>query len=248
MTIRQKLFYLRGGPFSRTFALLRAAFLRRLLRSDGDARHMFDEYHHWFYGSGVLFRLTWEGIPAIKSPLDMWNYQQLIWSLQPSLIIEFGTNCGGSAVYFSRILTAMGGNRRVFTVDVEERQVDPKLVNIENIIFHRASTTDSSVIEAIERLRHEFPGPVFVILDSDHSMTHVLSELRVITPLLRQGDRLVVEDTNINGHPVLAGWGPGPFEAVEAFLLENPTAYARDDASAKLFGWTCAPEGFLIRN
>lgn len=248
MTMRQKIAYVRSAPFARTFALLRAALLRRLLRSAGDASNMFDEYHHWFYGSGVPFRLTWEGIPAIKSPLDMWNYQQLIWSLQPSLIIEFGTNRGGSAVYFSRILTAMGGDRRVLTIDVEDRQVDPRIVNIENIIFHRASTTDAAVTEAIQRLRREFPGPVFVILDSDHSMTHVLSELRIITPLLQQGDRLVVEDTNINGHPVLAGWGPGPFEAVEAFLRENPTAYTRDDASADLFGWTFAPRGFFIRN
>ena len=50
----------------------------------------------------------------------------------------------------------------------------------------------------------------FAILDSDHSMDHVLAETKLVRPLLAAGDYLLVEDSSVNGHPVLPGWGPGP--------------------------------------
>jgi len=247
VTLRQKVDYLRGRALRRSMALARAALTRWALTHGDAPEDVFEAYHRWFYESGVPFRLTWEGIPAIKSPLDMWVYQQLIWELRPSLVIEFGTNRGGSAVYFSRILAALGGERRVLTIDIAQAQVDPKVHRLENILFHHSSTVDVSVPRRIEELRSTFPGPVFAILDSDHSSEHVVRELEVITPLLRTGDRLVVEDTNINGNPVLTDWGPGPLEAVREFLARSPQSYERDRASEDLFGWSFARHGFLIR-
>jgi cephalosporin hydroxylase len=229
-------------------ALARVAFARWLLTHGDAPEDVFTAYHRWFYESGVPFRLTWEGIPAIKSPLDMWVYQQLIWELRPSLVIEFGTNRGGSAVYFARILAALGDERCVLTIDIEQAQVDPKVLGMENVQFHHSSTVDASVPQRIHELRSSFPGPVFAILDSDHSSEHVVREIEVITPLLRTGDRLVVEDTNINGNPVLPGWGPGPLEAVQEFLARSPQSYERDRASEDLFGWSFARSGFLIRS
>lgn len=228
-------------------ALARAALTRWALTRGNAPEDLFEAYHRWFYESGVPFRLTWEGIPAIKSPLDMWLYQQIIWELRPSLVVEFGTNRGGSAVYFSRLLAALGGERHVLTVDIENAQVDPQVYESGNVLFHHSSTVDGSVARRIEELRASFPGPLFAILDSDHSRGHVLRELELITPLLRTGDRVVVEDTNINGNPVLPDWGPGPLEAVQEFLARSPHSYERDRASEALFGWSFARHGFLIR-
>jgi cephalosporin hydroxylase len=45
-------------------------------------------------------------------------------------------------------------------------------------------------------------------------MDHVYQELLLLLPLLQKGDYVVVEDSDINGHPVLPSYGPGPWEAV----------------------------------
>ncbi|MET2789164.1 CmcI family methyltransferase, partial [Mycobacterium tuberculosis] len=100
----------------------------------------------------------------------------------------------------------------------------------------------------IQRLKNEYPGKIFAILDSDHSMNHVLAEMKLLRPLLSAGDYLVVEDSNINGHPVLPGFGPGPYEAIEAYEDEFPNDYKHDAERENKFGWTSAPNGFLIRN
>ena len=57
----------------------------------------------------------------------------------------------------------------------------------------------------------------------------------------------MVEDADINGHPVNPNYGPGPYEAVQQFLAEHPGAYRRDEAREAKFGWTVAPGGFLVR-
>jgi cephalosporin hydroxylase len=88
-------------------------------------------------------------------------------------------------------------------------------------------------------------SPVMVILDADHSRDHVLSELRVFAPLVTSGSYLIVEDTNINGHPVFEEFGPGPYEAVEEFFLENDDFEV--DESCHLYYVTQNPRGYLKR-
>jgi cephalosporin hydroxylase len=79
-------------------------------------------------------------------------------------------------------------------------------------------------------------------------MSHVLAEMKLLRPLLSAGNYLIVEDSNINGHPVLPRWGGGPYEAIEAYEHRFPNDYAHDRARENKFGCTFAPNGFLIRS
>jgi hypothetical protein len=56
---------------------------------------------------------------------------------------------------------------------------------------------------------------------------------------------MVVEDSNINGHPVYTEHGPGPYEAVQDFMGYNDDFVIDDDRERFMF--TCSPSGFLKR-
>jgi cephalosporin hydroxylase len=207
-----------------------------------------EEYHKWYYNTNVWKKTTWMGIDTWKSASDMWNYQEILVDLKPSLVIEFGTNQGGSALFFASVMRQIGQPFKVFSVDVTHRPLNPAARQDPDILFVESRSTVPAIAEHIQRLKAEFPGKIFTILDSNHAMNHVLAEMKLLRPLLSAGDYLIVEDSMLNGHPNLPGWGPGPYEAIEAYEQEFPNDYTHDFERENKFGWTFAPYGFLTRN
>jgi len=208
----------------------------------------FDAYHKWYYNTEVWTKTTWMGVKCQKSVSDMWNYQEILFELKPSLVIEFGTHYGGSALFFASVMRQIGEPFKVLSVDVYHGPLESAARCDSDILFVESRSTVPAVADYIRCLKSEFPGKILAILDSDHSMNHVLAEMKLLRPLLSVGDYLIVEDSNINGHPVLPGFGSGPYEAIEAYEHEFPSDYTHDVARENKFGWTYAPNGFLIRN
>jgi cephalosporin hydroxylase len=207
-----------------------------------------EEYHKWYYNTFVWRKTSWMGVTTWKSVSDMWNYQEILCELKPSLVIEFGTNQGGSALFFANTMRQIGQPFKVLSVDITHKPLDPVARRDPDVLFVESSSAAPAVAEQIRRLKSEFPGKIFAILDSDHSKEHVLAEMKLLRPLLSAGDYLLVEDSTVNGHPVLPGWGPGPYEAIEAYEEEFPNDYTHDVEREDKFGFTFAPNGFLIRN
>jgi cephalosporin hydroxylase len=84
-----------------------------------------------------------------------------------------------------------------------------------------------------------------VMLDSDHTAAHVRQELGLYSDLVTVGSHLIVEDTNVNGHPVAPEFGPGPAEAVADFLAADGRFEVDRGAERLLFSMN--PGGFLVR-
>jgi cephalosporin hydroxylase len=61
--------------------------------------------------------------------------------------------------------------------------------------------------------------------------------------MVTEGSYLIVEDTNVNGHPVFQLHGAGPMEAVEKFLQETKEFSA--DREREKFFITFNPKGYL---
>ena len=45
----------------------------------------------------------WLGKPILQNTLDLWTIQETIFDLKPRLIIETGTNRGGSSFFFGQL-------------------------------------------------------------------------------------------------------------------------------------------------
>lgn len=177
----------------------------------------------------------------------MWNYQEILYDLKPSLLVEFGTRFGGSALFFATVLRQISRRFKLLSVDIDAETISQAARNHPDIELLTMSTLDPRVAERIAALRKEYPGPSFFILDSHHSKEHVLGEMIALRPVLVSGDYMVVEDSNLNGHPVLPSYGPGPYEAIEEYFQQYPEDYRRDSARESKFGFTFATSGFLIR-
>ena len=83
---------------------------------------------------------------------------------------------------------------------------------------------------------------VLVILDSDHSKKHVLEEINIYGPMVTVGSYMIVQDTNINGHPVYPEFGPGPWEALDEFLSSN--RQFQSDKNCERLMFTMHPRGY----
>jgi cephalosporin hydroxylase len=221
------------------------AVLRLSAKSPGRIWH---DYHVWYYNSGVWQTTTFLGHNCLKSVSDMWNYQEILFEMKPNLLIEFGSFKGGSTLFFSKMLALVSPKAKILAVDVDHRKnFPPDVAREPNIELLECSSADPRVAERILQLRKTHKGPAFFILDSDHSAKHVLAELLLIRNCTRPGDYVIVEDSNINGHPVLPDFGPGPYEAFQEYAAKYPNDYTHDTKRELKFGFTWAPAGFLIR-
>jgi cephalosporin hydroxylase len=196
---------------------------------------------HANYGRGLHAGTRYHGIEAHKCPLDLWIFQEILCDVRPQLVIELGTYLGGTTLFLAHQLDALGGGQ-VVSVDCRELP-RPSHARIRYIL---GETTAPGVVASVTDLARNASGPVLVIHDADHRYDQVLLDFAAYAPLVTPGSYLIVEDTNVNGHPVLADWGPGPWEAVDRFLVEH-SEFERDGSREK-FMMTYNPGGYLRRN
>jgi cephalosporin hydroxylase len=199
-----------------------------------------DLFHKHYYENNVWAEgnTSWLGVPTLKCPLDLWILQEIIYETRPDWIIECGTNLGGSSLFLASVCDLLN-HGKIITIDITDYNIRKTHPRIRYLIG--SSTSD----EIVEEVRRTIPkeDSVMVILDSDHSKNHVLKELEIYHSFVTKGNYLIVEDTNINGHPVLPEFGEGPMEALEAFLSTNDE-FIIDESREKFF-LTFNPKGYL---
>lgn len=198
------------------------------------------KFHEQFYYSKNWSQTTWLGVQLLKCPMDLWIYQEIINETRPDVLIETGTYNGGSALFFANLFDLIG-NGEVITIDVKRYD---KVPEHKRITYLLGPSYSHEIVEKVKGLI-ENKKRIMINLDSEHTKECVLKELEIYGKYVTKGCYAIVEDTNVNGHPVYTGYGQeaGPMEAVDEFLLTHNEFVI--DKSKEKYMLTFNPRGYL---
>lgn len=175
-----------------------------------------------------VYTFAWMGRPVIQLPEDLIRVQEAIYRIKPDVIIETGIAHGGSLIYYASLCRAMG-NGRVIGVDIEIRPHNRRAIEEHElsdlITLIEADSVDEHTIDEV-RSGIAPEENCFVLLDSNHTKEHVLSELRAYSGFVSMGSYIVAADgimSELVGQPRTEDdWGTNnPREAVKQFLRER---------------------------
>lgn len=198
------------------------------------------------------YHFSWLGRPIIQYPGDIVALQEIIWSLKPDLIIETGIAHGGSLIFSASMLQLIGKGK-VIGIDIDIRNHNRVEIEKHPLATRIEMIEGSSIDPEISRRVHEkaeSAETVLVILDSNHTHSHVLEELLLYSDLVKKGSYLLVFDTVVEEMPEDSfpdrPWGKGnnPMTAVCEFLEMNSRFEIDYLISDKLL-LTVAPKGYL---
>jgi cephalosporin hydroxylase len=188
-------------------------------------------------------------------PADVMATQEVIWATKPDVIIETGVARGGSVLFMASLLEIMGGGK-VIGVDIDIRAHNRATIEDHTMSKRVALIEGGSVDEdTLASVRAQIPdgARVMVVLDSDHSREHVLSECRAYGQMVTEGCYLVVADTLV-GHitednaPTKRSkiWfkGDEPLSALNDYLAETDRFLVDPVLNGKLV-LSSSPGGYL---
>lgn len=221
-------------------------------------------------GPQYSYNFAWQGRPIIQYPQDMVAVQELIWQIKPDLIIETGIAHGGSLIFSASMLALLDMcdaietgatlnpkefKRKVLGIDIDIRahnraaiEAHPMASRIQMI---QGSSIAPDIIAQVHAVAANYTR-VLVMLDSNHTHTHVLDELQAYAPLTSVGSYCCVFDTVVEDMPKEMfpdrPWGPGdnPKTAVWEYLKTHPEFEIDKSIQHKLL-ITVAPDGYLRR-
>jgi cephalosporin hydroxylase len=142
------------------------------------------------------YTFTWMGRPIIQLPEDMIRMQEVIYKIQPDVIIETGVAHGGSLVYYASICKLLEKGR-IIGIDIEIRPHNRKMIE-EHALSSYISLIegDSIADDIVKKVKSSVKKGeiVLVILDSCHERQHVLNELEAYHDMVGIGSYIVATD------------------------------------------------------
>jgi len=201
------------------------------------------------------YNFSWMGRPIIQFPQDMIAMQEIIWEVKPDLIVETGIAHGGSLIYYASLMELLGGNGHILGIDIDirahNRMEIEKHPMSKRITMFEGSAIADEMAEKVQKFAANYKT-ILLVLDSNHTHDHVLTELRLYSPLVTPGSYCVVFDTVVEDMPPGSysdrPWdkGDNPKTAVWEFLKENSDFEIDKTIQDKLL-ITVAPDGYLKR-
>ncbi len=143
-----------------------------------------------------VYSFSWLGRPIIQLPEDMVRLQEIIYSVQPDVIIETGVAHGGSLIFYASLCKAIDRGR-VIGIDIEIRPHNRKAIEAHPlfpfITLIEGSSVEPGVVAEVKAQVMDGER-VIIFLDSCHTKEHVLAELNAYASLVSVGSYIVAMD------------------------------------------------------
>lgn len=205
------------------------------------------------------YGFSWLGRPVIQLPNDMLRIQEVIFQLQPDVIIETGIAHGGSLIFYASLFELLDKGR-VIGVDVEIRAHNRSAIEAHPMSKRITMIEGNSVAPEIVGKVKSMISPkdkVMLILDSNHSRDHVSAELEAYSGLVTPGSYILSQDGVMKYLAGMPRTGPdwdvnNPMVANAQFLARHPefevvNAPRLFDESLDTPDVTYHPEGWMRR-
>lgn len=168
------------------------------------------EFCHTYYPTGN----RWLGDMPMQWPIDLMYYQEIMWNVAPTIVIETGTLNGGTVRFLDDIATLMKKRQRIddikiITLDINE----PNQELPDSAIFIKGKST-----EVIDEVKSHLTSEdiVLVMLDSEHTKDYVLEEMCLYGQIVTPDSYMIVQDTSGD----IRNWSEGgPWGAIKLYLL-----------------------------
>lgn len=186
------------------------------------------------------YEVSYRGVKALRCPFDYVIYQMIISDLRPDVVIEIGTNFGGSALYLADLMESIGYGV-VHTIDVARNCAELVANHPRISVFSEGwQGYDTELVKGLSR--------VLVIEDATHVYEDTLGAIKRFAPLVSPGSYLIVEDGIISELGLEKKFHGGPLRAINVFLESND-AFVVDEHWQNLFGRnaTFNVKGYLKR-
>ncbi|MCK4783651.1 MAG: class I SAM-dependent methyltransferase, partial [Desulfobacteraceae bacterium] len=162
-----------------------------------------------------IHQTTWFGEPILNLPQDIFAIQEIIFKTRPEFIIEVGVAWGGTLLFYSTLMEALGG-KKIIGIDIcipnelRERLASHKKL-FKRIKLIKGSSVEQDTLDKVKSIIGD-SRKTMIILDSYHTHAHVLKELRLYSSLVGRGFYLVCGDTVVEDIPEqehrARPWGP----------------------------------------
>jgi cephalosporin hydroxylase len=152
------------------------------MAADHDLQRLAGELFRKSFEHRYSYNFTWMGRPIIQYPQDIVAMQELIWAVQPDLVIETGIAHGGSLVFYASMLGLLDNDGLVLGIDVDIRAHNRRAIEAHpmsrRIRMIEGSSIDPEIVAQVADIA-QGRRRVLVALDSNHTHDHVLRELEL---------------------------------------------------------------------
>lgn len=226
---------------------------RRELYHDSDLRQQALDFQIQLDRHRYTYQFEWLGVPIVRLPDDIMVLQELIFAERPDCIVETGIARGGSLVLNASLQMLCGLEPRVLGVDLDifphTRTAIGSSPVSSGIELIEGDSSSSDIARVVDSFRMG-ADKVLLILDSDHSHSHVLKELESLAVALPRNSLILVADTVVEEMPDTyypnRHWGVGnsPLTALREFMRNHPE-YINDNRWGRRAAVTEFRDGFM---